>query len=62
MLEPSAWYGSQVFANHGKAEICEARMTGVIHQDIYLVWCEYDRAMRFRTTVYPLEIPMYNIA
>ena len=62
MLESSTLYGGNIFGDHGKAEIRNARMTRVIHQDIYLVRCEYEHAIRFRATAYPLEIPVYHVA
>ena len=53
--------GIQVLSDCGKAEICDQRITGVVHKDVWLTRCQYGGKGRHRTT-YSLEVTMDHVA
>jgi hypothetical protein len=62
MLRLGARYGIQVLSDRSETKIRDSCMTGVVHKDIWLTGCQYGGETRFRTTTYPLEVPMNDIA
>ena len=54
-------YGIQVLSDCSETKICDQRITRVVHENVWLVVCQYGREMGFKTT-HPLEVPVNNIA
>jgi hypothetical protein len=62
MLTRGALYGVQVPSDRSEAKIRQARVTGIIHKDIWLGMCQCRGETRLRAATYSLEVPMNNIA
>ena len=62
MLTRGTPRGIRVFNDSSKAEICEARMTGIVHKDVWLGVYQCGGETRLRVTTYSLEVPMNDIA
>ena len=54
-------YRIQVLSHRGKAEIRDDRTTGVVNEDIWLTGSQHGGEMRYKTTTYTLEVPVYHI-
>ena len=61
MVMRSTSYGIQVLSDCSEAKIHNARVTGVVHKDVWLVGYQYCGEMRLKTT-YSLKVPMNHIA
>ena len=61
VLTRGALYRVQVSSDRSKAKIRQARVTGIIHKDIWLDMCQCRGETRLRAATYSLEVPMNNI-
>ena len=52
----------QVLSDCSEAEIHNARMTRAVHQDVWLISCQYNSKAKFKTSAYSFEVPMNYIA
>ena len=52
----------QVLSDCSEAEIRNACIAGVVHQDVWLISYQYRGKARFKTSTYSLEVPMNYIA
>ena len=62
MLMRDTLYGIQVSSDRSEAKVCETCMIGVVHKDVWLDVCQCGGKTRSRSTTYPLEVPVNDIA
>jgi hypothetical protein len=51
----------QVLSNRCETEICETRVTGIIHEDVWLGAYQCDGETKLGVTTYTLEVPVNDI-
>ena len=52
----------QVLSDCGETKIRDQRITGVVHEDIWLAGHQYSGKPRFRINTHSLEVPVNHIA
>jgi len=61
MLTRGGPHGIHVLSDRSQTKICNSRSTGVVHKDVWLARY-HDGEKMFRTTTYPLEVPVNYVA
>ena len=55
-------HGIQVQSHRSEPEIRDTRITGVVHEDVWLDMCQRGGKTGVKTITYPFEVPVNHVA